>query len=128
MKVIYIAGPFRGSNSWEIEQNIRRAETLNLEVWRAGAVAICPHTNTRFFQGAAPDSVWLEGYLEVVRRCDALIYLFNSEDSSGTQTEIKAAKEYLMPIFEALQGEKLPPEFNRWLIGDFSPREVKPFI
>ena len=32
MKVGYIAGPFRGPNSWEIENNIRRAETLALEV------------------------------------------------------------------------------------------------
>lgn len=28
MKVIYVAGPFRAPNSWEIEQNIRRAEAL----------------------------------------------------------------------------------------------------
>ena len=59
MKVVYIAGPFRGPNAWEIEQNIRRAESLALEVWRAGAAALCPYTNTRFFQGAAPDDVWL---------------------------------------------------------------------
>ena len=59
MKVVYVAGPFRGPNAWEIEENIRRAERLALEVWRLGCACLCPHTNTRFFQGAAPDAVWV---------------------------------------------------------------------
>lgn len=68
MRVVYIAGPFRAENAWEIEQNIRRAEEAALELWRAGAAVLCPHTNTRYFQGAAPDHVWLEGDLELLRR------------------------------------------------------------
>lgn len=28
MKKIYIAGPYRGSNAWDVEQNIRMAEEL----------------------------------------------------------------------------------------------------
>ena len=63
MKVVYVAGPFRGRDSWEIESNIRRAEALALEVWRAGAAALCPHANTRFFQGAADDGVMIGGGL-----------------------------------------------------------------
>ena len=71
-KLIYVAGPFRAPNSWEMEQNIRRAEALALEVWKLGLPAICPHANTRFYQGAAPDEVWLEGDIEIMRRCDAV--------------------------------------------------------
>jgi hypothetical protein len=52
MKLIYVAGPFRGKDAWEIECNIRRAESLALEVWRLGAACICPHP-TPDFQGAA---------------------------------------------------------------------------
>ena len=51
MKLVYIAGPFRGSSAWDIEENIRVAERAALEVWKMGAAALCPHTNTRFFQG-----------------------------------------------------------------------------
>ena len=51
LPVIYIAGPFRAINSWEVEQNIRHAEEVALEVWRSKAVALCPHTMHRFFQG-----------------------------------------------------------------------------
>lgn len=99
MKVIYIAGPFRGPNSWEIEQNIRRAETLALEVWRAGFVALCPHTNTRFFQGAAPDDVWLLGDLELLRRCDAILMTKDWEKSIGAKTEHEFAITHRIPVY-----------------------------
>lgn len=101
MKVVYIAGPFRASNAWEIEQNIRRAEELALEVWRAGFAAICPHTNTRFFQGAAPDEVWLEGDLEILSRCDAVLLTEDWENSKGAVLESEEAGDLEIPVFES---------------------------
>ncbi len=116
MEVVYIAGPFRGPNTWEIEQNIRRAEALALEVWRAGAVAICPHTNTRFFQGAAPDDVWLKGYLEVVGRCDAVLLTSDYLDSEGAISERNKGLLKGKWIFNAIGAENsLPSEFIAWL-------------
>jgi hypothetical protein len=106
MKVIYIAGPFRAPNSWEIEQNIRRAEAAALEVWRLGAVALCPHTNTRFFQGAAPDEVWLAGGLELVRRSDAIYVIGGAmgiRASAGTRAEIDEADRLRLPVFMSLR-------------------------
>lgn len=99
MKVVYIAGPFRASNAWEIEQNIRRAEYTALQLWRMGAAVICPHTNTRFFQGAAPDSVWLDGDLEILRRCDAVFAIDGWEQSTGAQAEVALARELGLPVF-----------------------------
>lgn len=102
MRVVYIAGPFRGPNAWEIEQNIRRAEALALEVWRAGFAALCPHTNTRFFQGAAPDEVWLAGDLELLGRCDAVLLTLDWQRSSGARAEVDYAKTRGIPVFETL--------------------------
>ena len=102
MRIVYIAGPFRAVNSWEIEQNIRRAEALALEVWRLGAAALCPHANTRFFQGAADDAVWLEGDLAMLRRCDALITTERWERSTGAQAEVAAARVWGLPVFHLL--------------------------
>jgi hypothetical protein len=102
VKVVYIAGPFRGPNTWEIEQNIRRAEALALEVWRLGAACICPHTNTRFYQGAAPDNIWLEGDLEIVRRCDAVLMTPDWQRSSGARGEYDLAFSLEIPIFFSL--------------------------
>ena len=103
MKVVYVAGPFRGPNSWEIEQNIRRAETLALEVWRAGFAAICPHTNTRFFQGAAPDEVWLDGDIAILVKCDAVLCTPDWEKSSGARAEVDRAKQVGIPVFHSTE-------------------------
>lgn len=102
--VVYVAGPFRAENAWDIEQNIRQAEELALAVWRMGAAAICPHTNTRFFQGAAPDCVWLDGDLEILRRCDALILTHGWERSQGARAEHDEAVRQGLPVFQTLQG------------------------
>ena len=67
MKVIYIAGPFRGDTSWQIECNVRDAEALGLEVARAGAMPLIPHANTRFFDGELTDDFWLRGTLALLR-------------------------------------------------------------
>lgn len=99
MKVIYVAGPFRGANHWQIAENIRRAERLALEVWRMGAAAICPHANTAHFQGAAPDEVWLEGNLELLRRCDAMVVTEGWQKSEGTKAEIFKANQWSKPVF-----------------------------
>lgn len=102
MKVIYVAGPFRGKDSWEMENNIRRAEAIALEVWRAGAAAICPHANTRFFQGTAPDSVWLDGDLDILRRCDAVLMTPDWERSAGARAERDLALKLGIPVLYEL--------------------------
>lgn len=102
MKVLYIAGPFRPrrpNDCWEMEQNIRQAEALALEVWRLGAAAVCPHCNTRFFQGAAPDEVWLEGDLAILARCDAVVLTEDWQRSRGTLAEVEFAEARGIPVF-----------------------------
>jgi nucleoside 2-deoxyribosyltransferase len=103
MKTVYVAGPFRGKDSWEMEQNIRRAETLALEVWRAGFAALCPHCNTRFFQGAAPDEVWLDGDLALLTGCDAVLMTPDWERSQGARAEREFALGQGVPVFYTLE-------------------------
>ena len=104
MKVVYIAGPFRGATTWEIEQNIRRAEALALEVWQLGGLAvICPHTNTRFFHGAASDEIWLEGDLELVRRSDLMLTTVDWARSSGAVAEVELTQRLGIPVFHTIQ-------------------------
>lgn len=109
MRLVYVAGPYRGTDNWIIENNIRRAEELSLEVWRAGAAAICPHTNTRFFQGAAPDNVWLDGNLEILKRCDAVITTPDWRRSVGARHEVTLALSRGLPVFPDVES------LTRWL-------------
>ncbi|KKN42487.1 hypothetical protein LCGC14_0712970 [marine sediment metagenome] len=99
MPVVYIAGPFRGPSSWAIEQNIRRAETLALKVWKMGAAVICPHANTRFFQGEGEDDIWLQGDLEMIRRVNAILMTNDWQRSSGARDELEFANELQIPAF-----------------------------
>jgi hypothetical protein len=119
VRVVYIAGPYRAPNAWEIEQNIRRAEGLALEVWRAGAAAICPHANTRFFQGAAEDGLWLEGDLEILKRCDAILMTPNWTLSNGARAELACAMAHGIPAFYTLD------ELRRWLAADSDLSDVR---
>lgn len=101
MKVVYIAGPFRAPTPWLVEQNVRRAEAATLEVWKLGAAALCPHMNTRHFQDSAPDQVWIDGTLELLRRSDALLLLGTWEKSAGARGEAAEAVKRGMPVFHA---------------------------
>lgn len=102
--VIYIAGPFRGPSAWDVEQNIRRAEETAFDVWGLGAAALCPHTNTRFFDRALPDHVWLNGDLALLAKCDGIFMLGTWMQSQGAINEHTFAVEHEIPVFYNLGG------------------------
>lgn len=103
MKVIYIAGPFRGKTPWDVELNIRRAEEASLEVANLGAMPLCPHTCTRFFDGQLNAQFWLDGTMEMMRRCDALLAIDRWTESAGAQGEVKEAQRLGIPVFTNLR-------------------------
>ena len=110
MLTVYIIGPYRADNAWEIEQNIRRAEELALQVWRLGTAGVlCPHTNTRFFQGAADDDIWLRGYIALLARMDAAITVPGWEQSSGSLDEVAFCGDKEIPVFHTLA------ELSEWI-------------
>lgn len=119
MKVIYVAGPYRGPNAWAIAQNIRRAEELALDVWRLGAVALCPHLNSMHFDGVLPDETWLNGDLELMSRCDAVILAPGWHASSGAQAEVQQARGRI-PVFECLGN-------LAWWLGKGAPSMTQMF-
>lgn len=102
MRVVYLAGPFRALTPWGVEQNVRRAETIALSVWRLGAACLCPHTNTRFFDGSADDAVWLAGDLEMLSRCDAVLLTIDWRNSKGATAEREFALARGLPVFEQI--------------------------
>lgn len=100
MILVYVAGPFRGRDHWEIAQNIRRAEELALEAWSLGFAVICPHANTAHFQGACEDDVWLRGDFEMLGRCDAVLLTRDWARSAGASAEVSFAQNVGIPVFE----------------------------
>lgn len=106
IKVVYIAGPFRGKDNWAIAQNVRNAETVAFEVAQAGFMPLCPHTNTANFHGTLSDEFWLSGTLELLRRCDALVLVPEWGHSTGTRAEIEEATILGIPVFYSVKALK----------------------
>ena len=103
--IVYVAGPYRADSEWGIRKNIEKCANRAMEVWETAkggwprAVAVTPCMNTSFFGGTVPDSVWLDGYLSLLLRCDAIIMADGWENSSGSLAEIRFAEENNIPVF-----------------------------
>lgn len=97
--IVYIAGPFRADHDWGRHCHVHAAETAALHVWRMGGVALCPHNNTRHFDGVLPHQVWLEGDLALLRVSHAVLMIWGWDQSSGARAEREAAQEWDLPIF-----------------------------
>ena len=89
MKIIYVSGPIRSGLGWEgVFQNIMRARAAARRLWRDGWAVICPHMNTMFMDGPdLPDSMFLDGDREIIRRVDAIYMLPGWSSSIGANLE-----------------------------------------
>ena len=103
MKILYIAGPYRGKTVNEIRVNIRRASDAAAEIWKAGHAAICPHLNSAYFDGVTTDENFLEGYVEILKRCDGMILHGTWNLSAGTMKEIQVCKDNNIPIYVTIR-------------------------
>lgn len=108
MKVVYVAGPYRASNIIKQIYNIRRARKYSRILWRHGVVALCPHSNSAFFDDI--DDIILPGCIELMLRCDAVLVIPKSDKSSGVAAEVEAAKFHGMPVYTGI--EKLIADFK----------------
>lgn len=99
MKLAYVAGPYRAKTVSGIVQNIREAEAIAIELWKMGFAVLCPHTNTALMDGAMPDETFLEGTLEMMRRCDFVVLTPRWQASRGAIEEKAEAERRGMPIY-----------------------------
>jgi hypothetical protein len=91
MRVVYLAGKYRDAiGPWGIRRNIEAAAEVARALWAMGFAVICPHLNSAFLDGIdMPDSVFLDGGLELLERSDLMVCLPNWERSQGTLSEIE---------------------------------------
>lgn len=129
MKLVYIAGPFRSRSAWEVEQNIRQAESLGYMVACMGAVPVIPHTMYRFFDGTMTDRFWLEATMELLCKCDAVVFCKRWLASQGSKSEHQKALSMGMPVFVE-DSEEFQEKVESWVrkvedgIGQDTYREV----
>jgi hypothetical protein len=121
MKVAYIAGPYRGRSKVKIinwlqrQANIRHAAKVAKWAWKEGYAVICPHKNSGNFDGLNTDLMFLNGDVEILKRCDVMILVPRWQQSEGTIDEISSItgfNDLKIPIVEARKfksGYKLYP-------------------
>jgi hypothetical protein len=93
MKLLFISGPYRAETRTGVAQNIKRAREAALRLWSPDTAVICPHMNTAFMDGVQSDTVWLQGDLEILARCDAIYMLKGWKLSFGAVAEHQLATD-----------------------------------
>lgn len=101
LPLIYIAGPFRGATPYLVRRNVEAARDAGLYVARNGGYPVIPHTMTADFDKLLTDQFWLDGTMEMLRRCDAIFLMSTWEQSSGARAERDEAIRLQKPQFYA---------------------------
>lgn len=114
MKLVYIAGKYRGETPWDVEQNIRQAEEVAFQVAEMGCVPLCPHTMYRHFDRTLTDGFWLEATLKLLAVCDRMVVVDNYGESQGTLKEIERARELGISVAYMSGDEMLDGMFEIW--------------
>jgi len=92
MTIAYIAGPYRSETEYGVHCNIQAAERAAMKYWKLGYAVICPHKNTAYFGlGEEHDHIWLDGDLEILKRCDVVVMMHGWEKSEGATIEHEVA-------------------------------------
>lgn len=103
MKLVYVAGPYRSETREGVAQNVAAARHVGQLCVRKGWFPVLPTINTAHFDhdfpGLADDQYWLDGTLELMRRCDAVVLVDGWQYSSGAQGEIEEARKLGLKVY-----------------------------
>lgn len=103
---IYVAGPYSANNVLDVLKNIGRGEKVCAELFSLGFAPFCPWHDASYVTDRPDDDFTVQmfydfsiAWLEV---SDAVLVLDGSDNSNGTQAEIKIAKELNIPVFYSI--------------------------
>lgn len=101
MKVVYVAGKYSGKTRQEIENNIYVAELCAITLANMGIAFICPHLNSQGFEykSSADYEFYMQMYLSIIPKCDAVIMLPNYRESKGAMREMELALKNNIQLF-----------------------------
>lgn len=96
--LVYIAGPYRAATEALVFANILKSRDAAIFLWRAGFAPICPHLNSLLMGGVVTDSDFLQGDIELLARCDAILLLADWNSSEGASGERNFAVRERIPL------------------------------
>jgi hypothetical protein len=115
MNKIYVAGAISDSNVLQVLKNIRLGQRASVELLLKGYAPFVPFLDYQLFLQLRDDEeislTQIQQYsMEWLGACDAVFVLPNSENSKGTQNEIKRAITLEIPVFTTI--ESMETYFN----------------
>lgn len=114
MRLVYIAGPYRGPDITAVRKNIQAAKNtaitlidqLHKKTEMMAWFPVVPHMNTALFdfQGeleGVPDEYYLRGTMQQLMGCQAVVLVSHDaiQKSKGTTAEVARANEHGIPVF-----------------------------
>lgn len=105
--LVYVAGPYRSGTAFGREENIFAARKVGAELVTNGFMPVIPHANTAHFDGLNTDDFFLEGTLEMMRRCDVVFLIPGHEKSSGARAEKAEAANLGIPVVDNMYALEL---------------------
>jgi len=101
MILVYVAGKFSGKTRAAVERNIAAAVDVGVRIAEIGAMPLIPHANSSHprFERVQPYQFWIDGTLELLKRCDAICMVNGWAESSGATGEKRWAQTHGMPVF-----------------------------
>lgn len=105
MKLLYIAGPYRADTPSGIADNIYRAEMCGVRAIVKGWYPVIPQKNTGGFERYQTllhvnDAFFLDGTMELMRRCDAVCFMDGYQTSLGSLAELAEAERLGLLIMD----------------------------
>lgn len=114
MRLVYIAGKFRGENAWEVACNVHEAEAAGLRIAELGGMPVVPHSLGQHMLGTLSEEFWIAGTLLLLSRCDGILLLPSWAGSEGARGESEYAEKH--GIVRWGIGAIARPDFIRWLV------------
>ncbi len=108
MKLVYVAGRYRSKSKDGVRLNIQAASHVGAIASERGWYPVIPHMNTAGHEHITDndDQFYLDGTLELMRRCDAVVMVPGWTESKGAISEHNEAQRLEMPIY--LTVDELP--------------------
>lgn len=113
MKLVYIAGKFRGADAWAIACNVHEAEAAALRIAELGGMPVVPHSLGQKMIGTLTEDFWLAGTLLLLSRCDGILLLPSWARSAGASAESAYAEKHGIARWGV--GAFKQPSFFKWL-------------
>jgi hypothetical protein len=100
MITAYVGGAYRSKYGLPgIIINILKARKLAKWLWSQGYAVICPHMNSALMGGKIPEELFMQGYLEILKKVDLMVVQGKYWESMGTMEEIDQALKAKIPVY-----------------------------